>query len=97
MFFAESKNIFEGEMQKSHLEKFLMTVALEGVGRIHRRQLLWMLGWKYDKPAAWKELIEVWENLDFQTSCLHGTAEGDYIILLSVTGAIDPMTVWAAA
>ena len=81
-------------MQRLLIQSLLMDVAHDLVVKIPKKKLLWMLGYTYDKPGAWQELMDVWKELGFSKSCLHGFEESGHIVLCSVTGAIEPVTKW---
>ena len=81
-------------MQRQALQNLLATVAYDLVVKIHKKQLLWMLGYKYDKESAWEELLEIWVEMGFGRDVLYGTEERDYIVLLSVTSSIEPVKKW---
>ncbi len=81
-------------MQRQALQNLLATVAYDLVVKIHKKQLLWMLGYKYDKESAWEELLELWVEMGFGRDVLHGTEEREYIVLLSVTSSIEPVKKW---
>jgi hypothetical protein len=82
-------------MQRMLIQNLLTEVAHELVVKIHKKRLLWMLGYKYDKESAWAELLEMWTELGFDKDCLYGTEEADQIVLVSVTSSIEPVKKWA--
>ena len=84
-------------MQRVLLMDLLMRVAHELAVIIDEKRLLWMLGYKYNKPSAWRELLDLWCELGFSEGSLHMTEERGKCILVSVTSAISPMKEWAEA
>jgi hypothetical protein len=82
-------------MQRILLLDLLMRVAHELVVVIDEKRLLWMLGYKYNKPSAWRELLELWCELGFSESALQMTDERGKCVLVSVTSVILPMKEWA--
>ena len=49
---------------------FLKDVFLSGVGVMDKRKLLWLLGWGQDRPGAWKELLDLWEEIGGERKAL---------------------------
>ena len=81
-------------MKKNEIDSLLMTVAYENVTRLPKRKLLWMLGWKYDKPGVWEQLLDAWADLDFDRECLYGFEHDNYITLIYTPGTIDNISEW---
>ncbi len=84
-------------MQRVLLLDLLMRVAHELAVVIDEKRLLWMLGYKYNKPSAWRELFELWTELGFSETALQMTEERGKCVLISVTSAILPMKAWGEA
>lgn len=83
-------------MKKNEIDSLLMTVAFENVVRIHKKKLLWMLGWKYDKAGAWQQLLEAWEDLEYDKSCFYGFEHENYIVLVYSPIGVDLIEKWAS-
>lgn len=84
-------------MQRVLLMDLLTKVAYELAVVIDEKRLLWMLGYKYNKPSAWADLLELWVELGFQEGTLYMTDEREKCVLVSVTSAICPMKEWSEA
>jgi hypothetical protein len=87
----------ELKMQRVLLMDLLTKVAYELAVVIDEKRLLWMLGYKYNKPSAWADLLELWVELGFSENALQMTNERDKCVLVSVTSAICPMKEWSEA
>jgi len=84
-------------MQRVLLLDLLTRVAHELAVVIDEKRLLWMLGYKYNKPSAWQELLDLWCELGFSESALQMTEERGKCVLVSVTSAMSPLREWAEA
>ena len=76
------------KMQRVLLMDLLTKVAHELAVVIDEKRLLWMLGYKYSKPSAWADLLELWVELGFQEDTLFLIEERGRCALVSVAGGI---------
>lgn len=44
------------------LQNLFHEVMIKGSVTLHKKRLLWMLGWGQDRPGAWKDLLAHWER-----------------------------------
>lgn len=82
-------------MQRVLLMDVLTKVAYELAVVIDEKRLLWMLGYKYSKPSAWADLLELWVELGFSESALLMTEERGRIVLVSDAAGLAPVKEWS--
>lgn len=82
-------------MQRQLVQALVHDIAHDLVVKLPKKKLLWMLGFKYDKPGAWAELLEIWAEEGYSRSCLMGFEEREQIVLCSVTDGVEPVEGWA--
>lgn len=69
-------------MQTAALHALLTNVRFTGSAKIHKRELLWMLGRVNDNASAWGLLIGEWEEIGCDPTELHGLEHGENITLI---------------
>jgi hypothetical protein len=69
---------------------------------IGKKKLLWLLGWAYDRPAAWKDLLSHWVGMGHAVDSLYGFEMWDKIVLTMKPPSgegwqtkWEPVAVWA--
>lgn len=80
-------------MKTDILQSLLVQVRWTGSAKIHKRELLWMLGRVNDHASAWSLLLDEWEEIGCASSNLHGIEQGDFITLISQESV--GVTTWA--
>ena len=76
----------------------LKTVELEGVAVIQQKRLLWAIGWSQDRPGAWKELLDLWEEMGHERDTLIGVASMDKLVFFprgNLHTQLDPVAKWS--
>lgn len=65
-----------------YVKSLLMDVALTGVIVIDKKKLLWLLDWGQDRPRAWAELLNLWEDIGQDRNALYGLEIYGKVVLM---------------
>jgi hypothetical protein len=77
------------------VSSLLMDVQIKGSTTVDKRKLLWMMGKGQDRPSAWRDLLDLWEELGMERSDLHGYELRGYITLIAEEPGIATVEAWA--
>jgi hypothetical protein len=78
------------------LRNIFFDILIDGAVMLEKRRLIWVLGWGQDRPGAWRDLLDRWNQFAAGQK-LSVAAVADKVILTTAdpAPAFVPLTKWA--